>query len=102
MMEKYSFDRPTYQARIKENTPYGQALVRVLYNGIMPVYEILPSASPCWKHFLVQRQSGVVINKVRLNLLWGGVGLNGCGAVEGTPGLRSYRRVISVVQIYGY
>lgn len=64
VIKHLSFDRPVYKASIKENTRPGQALVRVEYNGVMPVYEIVPSDSDCWKMFEVQRQSGVVVNKV--------------------------------------
>ncbi|EDO41767.1 predicted protein, partial [Nematostella vectensis] len=63
IVKNFAFEKPKYEVSLPENSPPDQAIATVVYNGILPVYEIVPGRSPCWRDFTVQRQSGVIISK---------------------------------------
>ena len=60
------FESQLYESSIPENTRSGFAIVSVVFNGSLSSYELLPQENSCWMRFDVNRQSGVVTNKVSI------------------------------------
>lgn len=63
------FERPLYQASIKENHRPGHPIINVIFNGSLPSYEFVPQDNACWKDFDINRKTGLVTNKVNITLL---------------------------------
>lgn len=63
------FERPLYQASIKENLRPGHPIINVVFNGSLSSYEFVPQDNACWKDFDINRKSGLVANKVNITLL---------------------------------
>lgn len=63
------FERPLYQASIKENHRPGHPIINVIFNGSLPSYEFVPQDNACWKDFDINRKTGLVTNKVKITLL---------------------------------
>ena len=63
-MEPLKFVKPLYQASVAENAPPNQPIITVYFNGTMVSYKLVPRNGDCWKSFQINRQNGLVTNKV--------------------------------------
>lgn len=63
------FERPLYQASIRENVRPGHSIINVVFNGSLASYELIPQDNACWRDFDVNRKSGLVTNKVRIQFV---------------------------------
>lgn len=64
------FERPSYRASIKENVRAGHPIINVVYNGSLPSYELIAQDNACWRDFDINRKSGLVTNKVRIQCFY--------------------------------